>query len=98
MKKLMIAASAALCATVGFSAVESQNIVGYASVTIPAQKLTMIGVQFADVDGTTAINVQDLFKDPQLRLYPVFPELRGISRIDLYLGQRPGCTRDPEQT
>ena len=24
----------------------------------------MIGVQFADVDGTSAINVQDLFKDP----------------------------------
>ena len=33
-------------------------------MTIPAQKLTMIGVQFADVDGTSAISVQDLFKDP----------------------------------
>ena len=44
--------------------IESANTVGYATVTIPAQAMTMIGVQFADVDGTTAINVQDLFKDP----------------------------------
>ena len=53
------------CAAVGFSdGITSANTVGYATVTIPAQAFTMIGVQFADVDGTTAISVQDLFKDP----------------------------------
>ena len=65
MKKLMIAAAATLCAAVGFSdGITSANTVGYATVTIPAQAMTMIGVQFADVDGTTAISIQDLFKDP----------------------------------
>ena len=46
MKKLMILGAAVLSGAVAFG-VTSANTVGYATVTIPAQKLTMIGVQFA---------------------------------------------------
>ena len=55
MKKLMIAASAALCATVGFS-LESANVVGYNTTTVAADQFYMIGVQLADVvgNGTSA--------------------------------------------
>lgn len=55
--------AAALCAAVSFADVESANVVGYQTVEIPKQALTMIGVPFADVDGQD-ISVQDLFKDP----------------------------------
>ena len=44
-------------------AVESANVVGYTTVTIPAQQYTMIGVQFDGLDGA-GISIQDLFKDP----------------------------------
>ena len=47
-----------------FADVESANVVGYSQVTIPAQAYSMIGVQFADVNGTQAIDVQDVFPDP----------------------------------
>ena len=63
MKKLMIAASAALCATVGFSDVTSANVVGYQKVTIPAQQYTMIGVNFQAVAGGS-LSIQDIFPDP----------------------------------
>ena len=55
----MIAASAALCATVGFSAVESQNIVGYNTATIQGTdesgnvKWHLLAIQFKDVGGST---------------------------------------------
>ena len=62
MKKLMIAA-AALAAVATAGAVESANIVGYTTVTIPAQQYTMIGVQFDGLDGE-GISVQDLFQNP----------------------------------
>ena len=45
MKKLMIAASAALCATVGFS-LESANVVGYATKSCPANKFMHAAAQF----------------------------------------------------
>ena len=51
MKKLMIAASAALCATVGFG-LESANVVGYNTTTVAADQFYMIGVQLADVGST----------------------------------------------
>ena len=49
MKKLMIAASAALCATVGFSAITSANVVGYATQKISGGKLSCVAYQFSDV-------------------------------------------------
>ena len=51
MKKLMIAASAALCAAVGFSAgeVQSAEIVGYSNKTCPANKFVQVAMQFEDV-------------------------------------------------
>ena len=49
MKKLMIAATAALCATVGFS-LESANIVGYKTFNLNAE-YTLIGLCFEDVAG-----------------------------------------------
>ncbi len=52
MKKLMIVGAAALCATVGFGAVESDNTVGYTTKTIPAGKYMMVAVQFDKVGGT----------------------------------------------
>ena len=42
---------------------QASTVVGYQTVEIPNQALTMIGVPFAAVDGTD-IGVQDLFKDP----------------------------------
>ena len=57
MKKLMIAAAAALWATVGFSdGIESSNTVGYNSTAIAGGKLSCISLQFADVgsDGDVA--------------------------------------------
>ena len=62
MKKLMIAASAALCATVGFSDVEGQNVVGYTSATL-VPGLNMISDAFLKVgtDGKPLIN--ELIKD-----------------------------------
>jgi len=59
MKKLMIAASAALCAAVSM-AVESANVVGYNTVTLKAQKMAMIGVPFEGVGTAGGISVQDL--------------------------------------
>ena len=54
MKKLMIAASAALCAAVGFcegeAAIQSANIVGYQTQTLPRTK-NMLGAQFVSVNG-----------------------------------------------
>ena len=57
MKKLMIAASAVLCATVGFS-VESANVVGYAAKTLQSG-FTATGINFVNVGGT-ASNLNDL--------------------------------------
>ena len=52
----MIAATAALCATVGFS-LESANIVGYNTVTL-TEKWTILGVNFTGVDGN-AMSIND---------------------------------------
>ena len=49
MKKLMITATAALCATVGFSAITSANVVGYATDTLAQNKFTIKAIQFEDV-------------------------------------------------
>ena len=54
MKKLMIAASAALCATVGF-AVESANVVGYQTFTpdtAAGRQFVMVATQFAPINST----------------------------------------------
>ena len=50
MKKLMIAASAALCATVGFG-LESANVVGYQANAVP-NGYSMITPSFVNVDGS----------------------------------------------
>ena len=55
MKKLMIAASAALCATVGFS-LESANIVGYQTKTTPQNRFMIGTVPFEACDGSMQIN------------------------------------------
>ena len=62
MKKLMFAIAAAAAGTV-LADVSSANVVGYQTVTIPAQQQTMIGVQFQGIGGES-ISVQDLFPDP----------------------------------
>mgnify|MGYP004661773423 CR=1 FL=1 len=49
MKKLMITATAALCATVGFSAITSANVVGYATDTLAQNKFVIKAIQFEDV-------------------------------------------------
>ena len=51
MKKLMIAASAALCAAVGFGDVESSNVVGYNTLNI-GNPTVMLGCSFRGMDGT----------------------------------------------
>ena len=51
MKKLMIAASAALCATVGFGEIASANVVGYQANAV-ANGYSMITPCFENVDGT----------------------------------------------
>jgi hypothetical protein len=54
MKKLMIAAAAALCATVGLSnSVESANVVGYMTTAIEGNKWYLIGTQFKGVGKAT---------------------------------------------
>ena len=52
MKKLMIAASAALCATVGFS-LESANIVGY-NTGATGSNNNFVTIPFADIGYNTA--------------------------------------------
>ena len=61
MKKLMIAAAAALCATVGMSeGVSSQNIVGYMGKSF-ANGYTIASGMFLNITNTTgAINIQDI--------------------------------------
>ena len=59
MKKLMIAATAALCATVGFS-LESANVVGYSTQTANATRNTMMAPTFLSVDSATGCKLSDL--------------------------------------
>ena len=49
MKKLMIAASAALCATVSLAELASANIVGYNSVKIKGDRMNLLTVSFETV-------------------------------------------------
>ena len=58
MKKLMIAASAALCATVGFG-LESANIVGYMDNNKTVAGLNLLAPGFVDV-GLTSIKLSGL--------------------------------------
>ena len=50
MKKLMIAATAAFCATVSFAELASANIVGYRTYTL-TEDYTLMGLCFEDVAG-----------------------------------------------
>lgn len=59
MKKLMIAASAALCAAVGFGEIQSDNTVGYTSKAVEAGRFYLIGTQF-DKTGTTSAGSVDM--------------------------------------
>lgn len=59
MKKLMIAASAALCAAVGFADIQSSNVVGYNAITID-KKNTIMSVQFQNVSGNS-LTIQEAF-------------------------------------
>ena len=58
MKKLMIAASVAICAAAGF-AMESANIVGYASSRLQ-NGATMVVAQFVNVGANTEIPLQSI--------------------------------------
>ncbi len=58
MKKLMFSA-VALCAAVGFSAVESDNVVGY-QTKASASGFNFVAPTFDAVDGTGAIALQDI--------------------------------------
>ena len=59
MKKLMIAASAALCATVGFG-LESANVVGYTEFASATKKQPSFGACFMPLDGATSYKLKDL--------------------------------------
>ena len=41
-------------------AVESANVVGYQTITLPAQRYAMIGVPFTAAGSSAGISVQDL--------------------------------------
>ena len=58
MKKLMIAASAALCATVGFS-LESANVVGY-SATDLVDGNKLISAQFLQIGSDEGYDIQNI--------------------------------------
>ena len=58
MKKLMIVGAAALCATVGFGALESENIVGYNDKDV--ENFTFIGPSFTKVGGSEAFTFADI--------------------------------------
>ena len=58
MKKLMIAAAAALWATVGFGDVESANVVGYD--TKPVSGYKFVGADFTNVGGAEDMKIGDL--------------------------------------
>ena len=55
MKKLMIAATAAFCATVSFAELASANVVGYSTQDVKADQFYMVAVQFADVQAATDV-------------------------------------------
>ena len=62
MKKLMIVASAALWATVGFSdAIESANVVGYTTTTLASGGYALAAAQFQSTAGDT-MDANDLVK------------------------------------
>ena len=80
MKKLMIAASAALFAAVGFGdGITSANVVGYATKTCPANRFQQTAAQFEDV------------KSGKLSLDTVFSGLPGVSfdEGDVFMGTAP---------
>ena len=60
MKKLMIAASAVLCATVGFG-LESANVVGYSTTTIRSG-YTLLIPAFDNV-GSEGMDIQKIVPD-----------------------------------
>ena len=75
MKKLMIAAAAALCATVGFG-IESANIVGYNTATIQGTdeagnvKWHLLAIQFKDVTGNDdSITLKDALQMTSVPAY-----------------------------
>ena len=60
MKKLTIAACAALCATVGFSDVTSANVVGYQALPVIKGGNTMVAPTFANVGVNGKFKLSDL--------------------------------------
>ena len=63
MKKLMIAASAALCATVGFSDVTSANIVGYQGIDSEAKTYPAMGFTFKPVGASSTCPLKNFTAD-----------------------------------
>lgn len=59
MKKLMFAVSAALCATVGFSDVTSQNVVGYNTVEKGAVMYPSVAACFVPVGGGSTFKLKE---------------------------------------
>jgi hypothetical protein len=59
MKKLMIAASAALCATVGFG-LESANVVGYYTVNVEKEKFALVAINM-EPTSTEVFTLDELF-------------------------------------
>ena len=60
MKKLMIAAAAALCATVGMANIESANIVGYTTYGTQAKRQPSFGASFLPMSGAKTYKLGDL--------------------------------------
>ena len=79
MKKLMITATAALCATVGFSAITSANVVGYNSVKqVKGGKMNLLCVSWATVgnkEGKATLN--DVMDTKKLTSYSADGETAG---------------------
>ena len=73
MKKLMIAASAALCAAVGFCDVTSANVVGYTTREVAADTYVMVGCPF-EATGGGELHINDFIKGGDANLYPDFQE------------------------
>ena len=65
MKKIMIAASAALCAAVGFGEIESANIVGYTTTTA-RQGYTLFVPAFDDI-GSEGLDIQKIKPNTESR-------------------------------
>ena len=102
MKKLVTFGAAALCATVGFSAVTSANVVGYQNKAAEVSGYTWVANTFEKVDGSVT-KLSDLAFEPApaptaVKLYLLSKsgateEIDGKKQIFIYVGPAK-CTKN----